>query len=142
MAYRLTKIEHVISDSSDLKQVLFSRAPQFYQSLDLEVFSTAVNVGTSDSEAAIAIAPVATGYNLFVSSDYPILLRVNGTSATQFTLNSNNVAATNAGAPLPDQCCFFMTGQTTSVRVAPISGATQTAHVKISVTGDPTNSYT
>jgi hypothetical protein len=139
--YSSVKVEVVAADDSSLEQVLFERAASFYQTKDLESCSLTYRVGPSDAEAAVSIAPVTTGYRLVLLSDYPVLVRLNGVSETQFTLKSNNVPATNVGAPKPDQCFFAITGTVTALRLAPISGATETATVKVFCSGDPQSSY-
>ncbi len=142
MAFRTATVEVIAADDSDLDQVTWQRKATFYQTKDNEVFSATVRVGTSDAEAAISIAPVTAGYFFCLMSDYPVRVRLNGAAATQFTLRSNSAAATNYGAPLPDNCCMMVSGAVTEVRLEPIASATQTANVKILVTGDPTNAYT
>lgn len=141
--FRSLIVEHVIADDSTLKQPVFGpRKASMYQTRDLEVFSTVIRVGPSDSDTQVAIAPVTTGYNLVMYSDYPIRFRVNGSGATQFTMRSNNVAPVNQGAPLPDQCVVVMPVEVTSLYVQPIASAAQTANVRIAITGDPTSAYT
>ena len=141
--YRSTRLYHVVADDSSLTQPVFGpREMSAYQTKDLEVFSTTVRVGPSDAETTIAIAPVTTGYSIVLMSDYPVRVRLNGAAATQFTLLSNNVAATNVGAPLPDQCYLAMTGTVTELRLQPIASAASTANVKVVITGDPNSSYT
>lgn len=141
MAYRTATLNFKAGDSSSLDAVLFDRLSTFYQTKDLETFSTFVRIGTADAETTIAIAPVTTGYFIALFSDYPIKVRLNGASETQFTMKSNNVTPVSTGAPAPDQCVLLFTGTITAVRLEPISGAAQTANVKIFISGDPANSY-
>ena len=73
-----------------------------------------------------------------------MLVRLISGTTTQIQLKTNNVATTNVGAPLPDQCVFVMTAllPNTYLTLTPISGAAQTANVKIFASGDPLNAYT
>lgn len=139
--YRAVQLRVVAADDSNLRSVTFDRTLTAYQTRDLETAVAAVRVGTSDAQAQVSIAPLTTAYAVAVFSDYPIRVRFNGASETQFTMTPANVAAVNVGAPLPDQCAIYMQGQITSVWVQPISGATQTANVKIVATGDPSSAY-
>jgi len=140
--YRSITVEAVASVDSSLTQPIFGPLRMTaYQSLDKKADPIYTQVGPSDAEAALSLN-VTNGYAVAIFSDYPIMVRLNGVSSTQFTMHSNNVAAVNAGSPLPAQCCFVATVTVTSIRLAPISGATQTANVAVLVTGDPTNSYT
>ncbi len=141
MAYRQTVIRTVVADDSNLSQVDYDRTATLNQTRDLQVFHTVKRVAVSDAETQVAIAPVTTGYLVDIRSDYPVMVRFNGPSATQFTLKGNNVSPTNIGAPLPDQCVFVASMTVTSIYVAPITGAAQTANVKVCVTGDPVSSY-
>jgi hypothetical protein len=141
MAYRTTQVRTIIADDATLDQVDYDRQSTVYQTKDLQVFHTVKRVAPADAETQVSIAPVTTGYFLDIRSDYPVLVRINGVSATQFTLKSNGVSPTNLGAPLPDQCVFVGTMTVTRIDIAPISGATQTANVKIAVSGDPQSSY-
>ena len=84
---------------------------------------------------------MVNGYFIDIRSDYPVMIRLNGNTATQLTMKSNGVTPTNLGAPLPDQCVFVANVAVTSLYIAPISGATQTATVRIAISGDPTNAY-
>lgn len=141
MAYRTTQIRTIVADDQTLDQIDYDRQTTVYQTKDLEVFHSTVRVAPSDAEAQISLAPVSTGYFLDIRSDYPVLVRINGNTATQFTMRSNGVSPVNLGAPLPDQCIYVATINITSLYIAPISGATQTATVRIAVTGDPQSSY-
>lgn len=141
--WRQLSVEVGVSVDSSFTSPLFGPAKVVcYQQKDNQEFHTRATVAPGATETAIAIAPVTQGYFFCLFSDYPVLVRLNGPSATQFTLNTNNVAATNVGSPLPNQCCLILTGQVSSVRLAPIASAQQTANVTIVVTGDPTNAYT
>lgn len=141
MAYRTTSVRTVIADDSTLDQVDYDRDATVYQSKDLQVFHTVKRVAPADAETQVSIAPVTTGYFVDIRSDYPVMIRINGVSATQFTMKSNGVPPVNLGAPLPDQCVFVATMTVTRIDIAPISGATQTANVRIAVSGDPQSSY-
>jgi hypothetical protein len=141
MAYRITTVRTVVADDSTLDQVDYDRDTTVYQSKDLQVFHTVKRVAPADAEAQVSIAPVSAGYFIDIRSDYPVLVRINGASATQFTMKSNGVSPVNLGAPLPDQCVFVATMTVTRIDIAPISGATQVANVRICVTGDPQNVY-
>lgn len=141
MAYRKTVIHSSVGDDSNLTNIDWDRTAVIDQSQDLQVFHTAKTVGPADAEAIVPIAPVVNGYYIEVRSDYPVLLRVNGVSATQLTLTSNNVQPVNVGAPIPDKCVYMASAKITSLYLAPITGATQSAKVKILVTGDPVSVY-
>lgn len=140
--YRSFRIVAVAGDDQTLKQVIFGpRELVAYQTLDLESATPVIRIGPSDAEAQVSLAPVTTGYCIHVTSDYPVKVRVNGSGATQFTMHGNNVAAVNVGAPLPDKCWFSASIEVTSLYLAPISSAAQTANVKVFVSGDPTSAY-
>jgi hypothetical protein len=141
MAYRTTQVRTIIADDQTLDQVDYDRQSTVYQTKDLQVSHVTKRVAPGDAEAQVSIAPVTAGYFIDVRSDYPVMLRLNGVSATQFIMKSNGVSPTNLGAPLPDQCVFVATMTVTRIDIAPISGATQTATVRIAVSGDPQSSY-
>lgn len=141
MAYRKTVLHSMVGDDSNLSNVDWDRTAVIDQSQDLQVFHVTKTVNPSDAEAQVSIAPVTTGYYVEIRSDYPILYRINGVSATQMTMKSNNVQPVNVGAPSPDRCVFAATITCTRIDIAPISGATQAAKVRILVTGDPTSAY-
>ncbi len=130
-----------VADDSNLDQLSVDRAATLYQTADNKSVSILYRVGPSDAETQITIPGITTPYFLAVLSDYPVRVRLNGNSATQFTLVSNGAQATNVGAPLPDQCVFMMTGLVTSIYLQPIASAAQTANVKIILTGDPVSAY-
>lgn len=111
------------------------------QAKDRESCNKRLLVAPADSQVEVTIAPVTTGYFYLVAADYPILLRINGSTATQLTGHSNNVAAVNVGAPLPIQYLSMGTVEVTSLWVAPISGASRTANVRVLVSGDPESAY-
>lgn len=139
--FRSLSAQVVVADDSNLNQIEVQRSISIYQTKDNKSFNTTYRVGTSDAQHQISFSTVlTTGYFLYLASDYPIQVAVNASSPS-FTLNSNSAAAVNAGAPLPDQCCFIMSGQITSLYLTPISSATQTANVKITIVGDPTSAY-
>lgn len=139
--YRLIEAHVVTADDSNQSQITFNRTCSLTQTKDLEAASPTVRVAPADAEAAITLGTISTAYAIAIFSDYPILVRLNGPSSTQFTLTSSNVPATNVGAPLPANCCFIATCQVTSLRVAPITGASQTANVWICASGDPQSAY-
>jgi hypothetical protein len=141
MAYRITTVRTVVADDQTLDQVDYDRDTTVYQSKDLQVFHTVKRVAPGDADTQVSIAPVSTGYFVDIRSDYPVLIRLNGNTATQLTMKTNGVTPTNLGAPLPDQCVYVATVNLTSLYIAPISGATQTANVRIVVTGDPISAY-
>jgi hypothetical protein len=141
MAYRTTSVRTVIADDSTLDQVDYDRDATVYQSKDLQVFHSTKRVAPGDAESQVSIAPVTNGYFVDIRSDYPVMIRLNGVSATQLTMKSNGVPPVNLGAPLPDQCVFIANVLVTRIDIAPIAGATQTATVRIAVSGDPQNSY-
>jgi hypothetical protein len=141
--YRYLKAETGVSADSTLTAPVFGPLKMVADQVqDLQEFSTTVRIVPGASEAPVAIAPVVNGYFIAVFSDYPVMVRLNGPSATQFTMKSNNVPIVNFGSPSPNMCIFMMTGTVTSLYLAPISGSQVTANVKVTVTGDPTNVYT
>lgn len=142
MAYRLIELHAVVADDSNQANKSFDRTATIWQTLDLETASPSLRVAPGDVEASIALGTIAQGYAVVVMADYPIRVRFNGPSATQFTLTSNNVPAQNVGAPLPANCVFAATMLVTSLYVQPITSAAQTANVWLTVTGDPSNPYT
>lgn len=140
MAYRLFEISAIVASDSNQTDAS-SASAVLSKTVDNETCDVRIRVAPADAEAAITLGTLTTAYGIMVFSDYPILVRPNGASATQFTTTSCNVPATNVGAPLPYSCFFGGTFQCTSLRVAPISGAAQTANVRIIASGDPTSSY-
>lgn len=141
MSYRTTTVRTVIADDSSLSQIDYDREAAVYQTKDLQVAHPVVRIAPGASEAQISIAPVTQGYFVDIRSDYPVMVRLNGGGATQFTMASNNCSPVNLGAPLPDQCVFVANVKVTSIYIAPIANATQTANVRIAVSGDPTSAY-
>lgn len=142
MAYRLFEVRAVVADDQTMMNKSFDRSAMIWQSKDLEAVAPTIRVGASDSEATISLGTITTGYAFCIFSDYPILVRLNGSSATQFTMHTNSVPVVNTGAPVPPQCVFMGNIEVSSIRVSPITGAAQTANVWLAVTGDPTNAYT
>ena len=142
MAYRMTTIATVVADDSELGRKYYDGKAQVYQTLDQKVVTKVVRVGTGDAEAAVDITPITSGKCIQVLSDYPIKLRLNGAAETQFVGIGQGVKVTNQGSPVPDKCIFYLTCNVTSVRLAPITSATQTANVTVIVTGDPISDYT
>lgn len=142
MAYRLFEIHTVVGDDSNLQQKAFDRTATLTQVNDLEVAAPTIRVAPADADTQIVLGTISQGYSIAVYSDYPVKVRFNGNTATQFTLTSNNVAATNVGAPLPAECFIGGTFLVSSLYVAPITSAAQTANVWIVCTGDPANAYT
>jgi hypothetical protein len=141
VAYRKTVVHTMIGDDSNLSQVDYDRTAILDQSQDQQVFHTSKTVNPADAEALLPIAPVVSGYYVEIRSDYPIMVRLNGVSATQYTMKSNNVQPVNVGAPTPDRCIFVATVACTSIYLAPIAGATQAAKVKVACVGDPISAY-
>lgn len=142
MAYRLFEIRAVVADDSNMQQIAFERTGTFEQTKDLIVAPATIRVAAGAAETAITLGTLTTGYAWMVFSDYPIMIRLNGPSATQFTMTSNILQPVNVGAPTPATCFFGGTVQITSLRVAPITSPSQTANVWLVATGDPTNAYT
>lgn len=139
--YRATTVQVDAGDDSNLIQKTFGRKAVFTQTKDQESASPVVRIAPADAEALVSIAPVTTGYFAAIFSDYPIRVRFNSPTGTQFTMRSNGVSPTSIGAPLPDQCVLVMPCEVTAIYLAPIPAAAQTANVRICVTGDPTSSY-
>jgi hypothetical protein len=143
MAYRSLTASVAVADDSNLQNLETQRSVTCFQTKDLKTWNQTYRVGTSDAQTANLLANISQGYFLWISSDYPVKVSINATSgAATFTLVSNNVAATNVGAPLPDQCMFAFTGLVTAVYLTPVASAAQTATVRLVVTGDPVNAYT
>lgn len=141
--FSLFKVSVDVADDSSLAEPLAHGAATVTQNRDNKSFVNKYQVFPGQSEQLIDFSTTLTlGYRWAIFSDYPILIRANGPSATQLTLASGNVAATNVGAPLPYQCVHVSTSQITSLRLAPIVGASQLANVKVIIIGDPTNAYT
>lgn len=141
MAYREFQVSVTVADDSNKSSVSFDRTAFIYQTRDLEAVSPTFRVAPADTEALISLGTITTGYAFALYSDYPIMVRLNGVSSTQFTMHSNGVPATNSGAPLPPQCVFMGNIEISSIRVAPITGAGQTANCWLVVTGDPQSAY-
>lgn len=140
MAYRLFEASAVVaSDSSQTDASMVSAS--LTKTVDNETVDLKIRVGAADSDTQVTLGTLTTAYALAVFSDYPIRIRVNGSSATQLTLTSCNVPAFNAGAPLPPNCVYMTTAQVTSLYVQPISAAERTANVRVIASGDPTSSY-
>lgn len=141
MAYRRTVLHTQVGDDSNLASNQWDRPLVIDQSQDQQVFETIKTVNPADAEAQLSIAPVVNGYYVEIQSDYPIMMRVNGNTATQLTMKSNNVQPVNVGAPTPPRCFYAATVTCTSIYLAPIAGATQAAKVKVLVVGDPISAY-
>lgn len=141
MAYRLFQLSATVGDDSNLQQKAFDRTATLTQVNDLEVANPTIRVAPADSDTQISLGTIAQGYAIAVFSDYPVKVRFNGNTSTQFTLTSNGATQTNVGAPLPAQCFIAGTFLVTSLYVAPISSAAQTATVWVVCTGDPTSAY-
>lgn len=142
MAYREFQVAVTVADDSNKASVSFDRQAFIYQTKDLESVSPSFRVLPGDAEALISLGTITTGYAFALYADYPVLVRLNGVSATQLIMHTNNVPATNSGAPLPPQCVFMGTVEVSSIRIAPITGAAQAANCWLVVTGDPANAYT
>ena len=143
MAYRLVEVHAVVGDDSNLQQVAFDRTATVWQTADLEVAPLTFRVAPADAaDVSIPLGTIAQGYAIHLFSDYPILVRFNSNTGTQFTLTSSNTPATNVGAPLPDSCYIGGNFKVTALYVSPISGASQTATCRVVCTGDPANAYT
>jgi len=141
MAYRTTQVRTIVADDQTLDQVDYDRDTTVYQTKDLIVFHGTTRIAPGASDTQIPITPVVNGYFIDIRSDYPVMIRLNGNTATQLTMKSNGVSPTSLGAPLPDQCVFVANVAVTSLYIAPISGATQTATVRIAISGDPQSAY-
>lgn len=146
MAYRLTTLQTVVADDSELTRKYYDGTCQVSQTLDKEVVTRLVRVGPSDVDTAVDLSPISQGYSYEIRSDYPVKYRVIGSgsavAATQHTLIGQGAAIVPQGAPLPDKCFAAGTQLVSSIYLEPISGAAQTANVTVIVTGDPVSSYT
>jgi len=142
MAYREFQVSVTVADDSNKSSVSFDRQAFIYQTKDLEAGGPPViRIGPADAEAQVSIAPVTTAYGVAVMSDYPVRLRFNSPSGTQFIMHTNSVPATNSGAPYPPQCCFIATAEITSIYVQPIANAARVATVWLTAVGDPESAY-
>lgn len=141
MAYREFQVAVVVADDSNKSSVSFNRTAYIYQTKDLESVSPSIRVQPADSEALVSLGTITTGYAFSVFCDYPIRIRLNGVSATQHVMHSNNAPVVNTGAPAPPQCVLMGNIEITSIYVQPIVNAQQTANVWITVTGDPASAY-
>ena len=140
MAYRLLEARAVVasdSNQSDASQVSASLT----QTADNETVDLKIRVAPTDADTQIALGTIATAYAVLIFSDYPVKVRLNGSSATQLTLTSSVPPVTNVGAPSPPNCVLVITAQVTSLYIAPISSAAETACVRIIASGDPTSAY-
>lgn len=142
MAYREFQVAVTVADDSNKSSVSFDRSAFIYQTKDRESVNQSFVVAPGDAEFVVSMGQVTLAYAWAVFTDYPVLIRPNGVSATQFTMHTNNVPATNSGAPVPPQCIALNTFELTSLRIAPITGAGQTANVWFVAIGDPSNAYT
>lgn len=140
--YRLLEVRCVTADDSSLSGKTFDRTAVLSKTLDLEGAAPTLRVAPGDSDTQVILGTVASGKMIAVYADYPIKVRFNGSSATQFTLNTSNVPVVNNGAPLPPCCFIGGTFNVTSLYVAPITSAAQTANVWVCVAGDPLDDYT
>ena len=141
MSYRLLEMRARVGDDSSLDPASFDVSCALSKSLDLEECCPKLRVGPADSQAQVSLGTITQGYAVAVFSDYPVIVRFNGSGGTALQLTSCNVSAVSYGAPLPYNCALVMTAKVTSVWLEPISGATQTANVRIAVTGDPVSAY-
>ena len=144
--YRYAKVEIAGASDSTLAYPTFGPYKAFMdQTKDRQVYSQTHLVAPTDPEFTVPLSgAVSTTYFTLVASDYPVLVRLVNSGTTQIQLRTNNVAATNVGSPLPDQCVFIITGTLPNayLTLTPIAGAVQTATVKVFATGDPLNPYT
>ena len=140
--YRLMKLSVIAADDSNVQQVAFDRSAAIWKTADLEVAAPTIRVAPADSQVQVTLGSISNGKFIAIFADYPIMFRLNGSSATQFTFTTANVPATNVGAPLPAQCAMAGNFNITSLYVQPIASAAQTANVWICCAGDPTNDYT
>jgi len=146
MAYRLTTIQTVVADDSELTRKYYEGTCQVEQTLDREVVSKIVRIAPGAADASVDLTPIAQGYHYEIRSDYPVKYRVIGTgsaiAATQQTLVGQGVTIVANGAPLPDKCFAAGTQLVSSIYLEPITGATQTANVTVILSGDPISAYT
>ena len=143
MPHRLLKLSVTGATDPTLSQLIFGPAAiDAYQNLDNTFFSGRKVVNSTDAEAQLVLGPVANAYFLAVLSDYPVLVRLNSPTGTQFTLKAQKVPAVNVGSAPPIKCAFVLTGLVTALYLAPIPGATGVANVLVFATGDPSASYT
>lgn len=146
MAYRLTTLQTVVADDSELTRKYYDGTCQVTQTLDKETVTKIVRVAAGAADAAVDLTPITQGYYYEIRSDYPVKYRVIGSgsavAATQQTLIGQGATIVPSGAPLPDKCFAAGTQLVSSIYLEPISGAAQTANVTVIVTGDPVSAYT
>jgi hypothetical protein len=141
MAYREFQVSVTVADDSNKSSKSFDRQAYIYQIKDLESVSPSIRVQPADGDVQVSLGTITTGYAFAIFADYPIRVRLNGAGATQLIMHSNNVPATNTGAPAPPQCVFMGNVEISSIYVQPIVNAQQTANVWICVSGDPASAY-
>lgn len=141
MAYRTTQVRTIVADDQTLDQIDYDRDATFYQTKDLVVYHGTTRVLPGATQALVPITPIVAGYYGEIRTDYPVLVRFNDIAGTQFRMRTNGATPVNLGFPAPDMCVLTMPADITAVYLQAIPGATQTATVKILVTGDPQNSY-
>jgi len=141
--YRSIEASVIVAEDSNVEEgdITARRKIVAYQTKDLFACNKKLRVAPADAEAQVTLSPVTTGYFWAIFSDYPVKYRINGSTATQHTMRSNNTSNVNVGAPLPPQCIACGTSEVTSIYIAPIASAAQTANVNVIVTGDPASSY-
>jgi hypothetical protein len=141
MAYRLIELHVAVGDDSSLQAVEFNRSTTLTQVNDLITASPTMKILPGASQAQVLLGSLVQGYSCWVFSDYPVLVRFNGASSTQFQTTSNGIPATNIGAPLPPACVIGGGFLMSSLYIAPIANAAQTATCWIVATGDPQSAY-
>lgn len=113
------------------------------QTKDLKSFCNRISVAPGVSQFQVDYSSsLTTVYRWAIVSDYPIMFRLKGSSADQYTMVSGTPPVVNVGAPTPYQCFASGTTQISSLYLQPIANATQTATVKVLLVGDPLNAYT
>ena len=131
----------VVADDSNLEQIVFQRSATIWKTLDLETVTPTLRIAPADGDTQISLGSITNGKFIALFADYPIRFRINGAGATQYTMSTANVQATNLGAPLPAQCAFAGNLNIASLYIQPISAAAQTANVWLVVSGDPVSDY-
>lgn len=140
--FSIFKVSIDVGDDSSLSELAGHGSAAISQTKDNKSFVSKFTVAPGAVQAQIDFSTtLTTGYRWLLLSDYPIMFRVNGSTATQQTMESGNVAATAVGAPLPYNCFAGATAQITSLYVQPIAGASTTANCKLIICGDPTSAY-
>lgn len=141
MSYRKRRLDITVATDASLTQVFADYEKVVgEQTNDNAVFNRVYQVGPADQELLIP-SGITNAYSVTVLSDYPVRLRMNSSSGSQFTMKSAYVGLPNVYSAKPYSCVFTADMLVTSLYIAPISGSAQTANVAVLLTGDPSAPY-